>query len=65
MTETSMIDGKMLDLIQGDSGAFCHYCNVTREEANNIETIKNGFVIEKTAEGCLAKWQSLESGALA
>ena len=25
--EISMIDGKMVDLIQGDSGSFCHYCD--------------------------------------
>ena len=25
-TEISMIDGKMVDLIQGDSGTFWHYC---------------------------------------
>ena len=24
-TEISMIDGKMVDLVQGDSGSFCHY----------------------------------------
>ena len=27
-TELSMIDGKMVDLIQGDSGSFCHYFNI-------------------------------------
>ena len=38
VTELSMMDGKMIDLIQGDSGAFCHYCNLK---------IRNGFKIEK------------------
>ena len=32
----NLIDGKMVDLIQGDSGSFCHYCNATRAEANDI-----------------------------
>ena len=30
-TEISMVDGKMVDLLMGDSGSFCNYCkcNVT------------------------------------
>ena len=64
VTEISMVDGKMVDLIQGDSGSFCHYCYTTREDANNIEKIMNGFTIEKTAEKCFEKWQSLESGEM-
>ena len=46
-TELSMMDGKMIDLIQGDSGAFCHYCYATRADANDILKIQNGFKIEK------------------
>ena len=59
-TELSLIDGKMVDLIQGDSGAFCHYCNATRADANNLTKIKNGFPIEKTAEKCMEIWNLLE-----
>ena len=63
-TELSMIDGKMANIIQGDSGAFCHYCNITRKEANILERIEQGFVIKKTAEDALRIWQALESGEL-
>ena len=45
-TKISMVDGKMVDLIQGDSGSFCHYCNATRAQANDLECILQGFVIE-------------------
>ena len=30
-TEVSIIDGKMVDILQGDSGALCHYCNIPRK----------------------------------
>ena len=59
-TELSMIDGKMADLIQEDSGAFCHYCNVIHAEANSIERIEQGFTIENSVEDA----QALESGEL-
>ena len=59
-TELSMIDGKMADLIQEDSGAFCHYCNVIHAEANSIERIEQGFTIENSVEDV----QALESGEL-
>ena len=29
-TELSMVDGKMVGLLQGDTGAFCHYCHKTK-----------------------------------
>jgi hypothetical protein len=64
VTELSMMDGKMIDLIQGDSGAFCHYCNATRADANDIIKIQNGFKIEKTAEKCREIWESIESGEI-
>ena len=52
VTEISMVDGKMADLLQGDSGAFCHYCTATRESANNIKRIEEGFDIEKSNASC-------------
>ena len=64
VTELSMIDGKMADLIQGDSGAFCHYCMATRAEANDIKWIEEGFIIEKSFENCMETWKKLESGEL-
>ena len=34
-TECSMIDGKMVSLLQGDSGAFWHLCHTTQADAND------------------------------
>ena len=61
-TELSMIDGKMVDLIQGDSGSFCHYCKVTRNQANDITRILQGFLMEKSADEMLETWNNLEGG---
>ena len=63
-TEISMIDGKMADLLQGDSGAFCHYCTATRESANNIKGIEEGFEIEKSIATCKATWEALDAGEI-
>ena len=30
-----MVDGKMVSLLQGDSGAFGHMCTMTHADANN------------------------------
>ena len=57
-TELSMIDGKMVDLIQGDSGSFCHYCNVTWEEANYLVCICKSFQIEKLADDTIIEINS-------
>ena len=57
-----MIDGKMVDLIQGDSGSFCHYCQVTREEANDLTRILQGFSIEKTIAELTETWNRIDSG---
>ena len=61
-TEISMVDGKMVDLIQGDSGSFCHYCYATNKQGNDLTCIMQGFVIEKTAEDMLQKWEAVEAG---
>ena len=61
-TELSMIDGKMADYIQGDSGSYCHYCNVTRAEANDLTVILQGFSIEKTIDELVANWEKIDSG---
>ena len=63
-TKWSMIDGKMTALLQGDTGAFCHLCNITRENANDILTIEAGFLIEKDFNTCLETWQRIESGEI-
>ena len=55
-TECSMIDGKMVSLLQGDSGAFCHYCHVSRADANNLTQIETGFNITKDYNSCKEAW---------
>ena len=59
-----MVDGKMADILQGDSGSFCHYCNITRSEANVPIRIAQGFHIEKSYEDVASAWNSLESGEI-
>ncbi len=61
-TELSMIDGKMVNIIQGDSGSFCHYCKVTKNQGNDITCILQGFNIEKTVEEMKATWSNIEEG---
>lgn len=63
-TQISMIDGKMADLIQGDSGSFCHYCNTTRIKANDLTCILQGFLICKTVEELTAICDGIEEGSL-
>ena len=63
--EISMFDGKMVNLIQGDSGSFCHYCDATRSEANNLENIIHGFQITKTHQQVQERWEQLASGEMA
>ena len=59
VTECSMVDGKMVDLLMGDSGAFCHYCTFSRSECNDIFSISNGFYINKSYESCNEAWQNI------
>ena len=59
-----MVDRKMVDLIQGDSGSFCHYCNTTRAQANDLTCIMQGFLIEKSVEEMIQKWDAIEAGEM-
>ena len=61
-TECSMVDGKMVSLLQGDSGAFCHLCTSTRSDANDLQQINNGFIINKDYESCKDAWEKLQLG---
>ena len=63
-TELSMVDGKMVGLLQGDTGAFCHYCHTTKTEANDIYHITNGFKITKDYNTCKVAWEKLSSGEI-
>ena len=62
--EVSMIDGKMADILQGDSGAFCHYRDVSRKDANDLEKIIQSFPITKSFAQIKRIWEALESGEL-
>ena len=64
-TQCSMIDGKMGGLLQGDTGAFCHFCTSTRSDANDMQYIEKGFHINKNYESCRRAWEKLESGEIA
>ena len=64
-SELSMIDGKVVDAIQGDSGAWCHYCYTTKQDGNTISVILQGFPLEKTVEEMTATWEAVETGEMA
>ena len=59
-----MIDGKMVSLLQGDSGFFCHLCIATRTEANILVEISQGFDINKDYNSCQEAWDKLVSGEI-
>ena len=49
----------MVSLIQGDSGAFCHLCHVSRADANDVKIIAEGFEITKNYGTCKAAWEKI------
>ena len=59
-TECSVIDGKMVPLLQGDIGAFCHLCG----DANDIALISQGFKITKDYNSCKEAWEKLVAGQI-
>ena len=65
-TKVTMIDGKMTDILQGDSGAFCHYCDIKRDNASDplvlFEYGAGGMHITKTIEECYRRWSLVQSG---
>lgn len=63
-TKVSMVDGKMVSIIQGDSGAFCHYCTSTRTESNSTTLINIGFFINKNYSTCKSAWEKLSTGLI-
>ena len=60
-TECSMVDGKMVGLLQGDTGSFCHLCHVSRQDANDVTVIADGFMITKSYETCQAAWEKMSA----
>ena len=63
-TKCSMIDGKMVSLLQGDSGAFCHLFHNTRADCNSTLMIAEGFNINKDYATCQEAWEKLVSGEI-
>ena len=68
-TKITMIDGKMVDVVLGDSGAFCHYCDISQSNASSLDHLAatgvGGMLITKTIEECQRRWELLESGKMA
>lgn len=60
----SMIDGKMVSMLQGDSGGYCHYCCASRDEGNSLCCILQGFNITKSYQYCQESWQRITSGEM-
>ena len=61
----SMVDGKMVGILQGDTGSQkCHYCTVSHEEMNSVVTIIQGFVINKDFKSCMDAWNKIENGEI-
>lgn len=58
----SMLDTKMVSILQGDSRSPCHYCHCTVAEINNLINIMEGFIITKSYETCMETWKRVESG---
>ena len=58
----------MVEILHGDSGSFCHYCEVWKNEASGLELILDVGVgempISKTTEQCKERWERLESGQI-
>ena len=61
-TTMSMIDGKMVSILQGDSGSPCHYCDFNVEGINDLINILQGFLITKSFESCCDTWDKVLDG---
>ena len=50
----AMIDGKMVDVVLGDSGAFYHYCDVSKSNDSSLDHLAatgvGGTLITKTID---------------
>ena len=67
-SKMSMIDGRMGGIFHGDSGSFCHCCDVLKNEASSLEVIVDagvgGMPISKTIEQWKELWERLECGQI-
>ena len=50
----------MVGILQGDTGAFCHNCTVSRQNGNNPLHIADGFLINKNYETCQEAWNLVD-----
>ena len=58
-TNISMCDEKMISLLHGDSGAFCHLCTCKKADGNDVLQISQGFEMNKTYEDMLETWKEI------
>ena len=68
-TQISMIEGKMVHIVLGDSAALCHYCDVSQNDTSRLSYLTSvgvgGMPTAKTVEECLERWQLVQSGEIA
>lgn len=61
----SMVDGKMVGILQGDTGSSkCHLCTSSVQDINNVVNILQGFVINKDYKSCMDSWKKVEEGQI-
>ena len=49
----------------GDSGSFCHYCNISKNDANDLaQILACDFRSSKTYEEMLVIWEAVDGGDL-
>ena len=53
-------DRKASEMVFGNAGAFCDMCTLTKEECEDVNNIKNGFVISKSVEGLWEVYENLK-----
>ena len=62
--ELSKTDGKIVNIIQGDSGSIWQYCKVSRLDGNDIFPIQEGFQIRKSYAEVLESREQIQAGKL-
>ena len=66
--EMSMNDGKVMDVLQGDSGSFCKKCDISRDDARSVEFLQEagvgGMTVTKTNQQCMDRYSKVETGEI-
>ena len=56
-TKVTISDGKIVSIVQGDSGSFCHYGDIAQNQASQLRYLTEagvyGMAITKTVEGSM------------